>query len=484
MAGNQDTLRSLKIAYIFIITLIVYVALIPIYSNRCRKNTIAFGLLNSFAGGVFLTMAFVHILPEAVETYNLQMKTSHSEAQDSDGHRMLKQENFETVTNFNQMLGGGRFLDETEEETHVEEEAHAEIFPLPYVLFFLGYTVILLIDRILSVHFGVNHHHGHGEDENILEDDHTETKKIVVDEEKQQDIKISSVNRTIQPNTIDLDQIWQHKSQGGDEIQQNAVQKSNASEKQDFQENADSVEKSYQSKGLNLKPTGDSAPLQLDMSYEVKGHPSIQQEKSKTQKFNQQDQLQIKQTVRIQNHQKQPSQRESEEDLHHHTFEHSKLPTEKEVIVCGINLTPMVLLIALGFHSVFEGIALGLIKDLGVFINLMIGITIHHTVVSLSYGISLAKAKNKSQTAMLLSIVGLSLFESGGLAIGLGLNDAPEMVSSIILSFAGGTFVYIACSEILVHEFSVIKHRYWKFLCFIIGSAIIICLWFLHAHEE
>lgn len=51
-------------------TLIVYVALIPLYTTRCRKNNVAHGMLNSFAGGVFLTMAFVHILPEAVETYN------------------------------------------------------------------------------------------------------------------------------------------------------------------------------------------------------------------------------------------------------------------------------------------------------------------------------------------------------------------------------------------------------------------------------
>ena len=67
MASDQETLKSLKIAYIFIVTLIVYVAFIPLYTNRCRKSNLAYGLLNSFAGGVFLTMAFVHILPEAVE---------------------------------------------------------------------------------------------------------------------------------------------------------------------------------------------------------------------------------------------------------------------------------------------------------------------------------------------------------------------------------------------------------------------------------
>lgn len=114
----------------------------------------------------------------------------------------------------------------------------------------------------------------------------------------------------------------------------------------------------------------------------------------------------------------------------------------------------------------------------------MIGITIHHIVACISYGVSLGQSNSKSKKSMIISIIGLSTFESGGLAIGLGLSDAPEFVSSIILSFAGGTFVYISCSEILVHEFSEAKHRYLKFLMFIVGAAIITCLWFLHATDH
>ena len=171
------------------------------------------------------------------------------------------------------------------------------------------------------------------------------------------------------------------------------------------------------------------------------------------------------------------------EYYHHHVHEHDNQPKNKKVLICGIDLTPLVLLIALGFHSIFEGIALGLLKDMQVFINLMIGVTIHHIVACISFGISLGRSKNKTKSGIIASIVGLSLFESGGIAIGMGLSDAPDMVSSIILSFAGGTFVYIACSEILVHEFSEAKHRYWKFLFFLLGAGVIIGLWFLHSME-
>jgi zinc transporter ZupT len=62
---------------------------------------------------------------------------------------------------------------------------------------------------------------------------------------------------------------------------------------------------------------------------------------------------------------------------------------EKKVILCGLNIAPIALLIALGFHSIFEGIAIGLIKDFSVFVNLIIGITIHHAAACISYGVSL-----------------------------------------------------------------------------------------------
>ncbi len=75
------------------------------------------------------------------------------------------------------------------------------------------------------------------------------------------------------------------------------------------------------------------------------------------------------------------------------------------------------------------------------------------------------------------------MIESTGIGIGIGIKDAPGLVSSIVLSLAGGTFIYIACSEILIHEFGNNKNRYVKFLFFIIGCAAITLLWFLHQHE-
>ncbi len=80
-------------------------------------------------------------------------------------------------------------------------------------------------------------------------------------------------------------------------------------------------------------------------------------------------------------------------------------------------------------------------------------------------------------------MIALSLFQSSGLAIGMGLNDAPDIVGSIMLSFAGGTFIYIACSEILAHEFDgpdKIWLKYLKFFVYLIAAGGITVLWLLH----
>ena len=158
-------------------------------------------------------------------------------------------------------------------------------------------------------------------------------------------------------------------------------------------------------------------------------------------------------------------------------------PLEKHVLLCGVNVTPLILLLALGIHSIFEGIALGMSKSISTFVNLMIGVTLHHAAACISLGVSLGQHQTKSKKAIFLIFFGLSLIESTGIGIGIGIEDAPGLVSSIVLSLAGGTFIYIACSEILIHEFANNKNRYVKFLFFIIGCAAITLLWFLHQHE-
>jgi zinc transporter ZupT len=83
--SGVDTLMGLKIALIFILFGVCYLGLIPAYSKHCRGNKCVLSLMNCFAGGVFLAMALMHILPESVEEYYGAMT---GEEEDHADHRL------------------------------------------------------------------------------------------------------------------------------------------------------------------------------------------------------------------------------------------------------------------------------------------------------------------------------------------------------------------------------------------------------------
>jgi zinc transporter 1/2/3 len=140
-------------------------------------------------------------------------------------------------------------------------------------------------------------------------------------------------------------------------------------------------------------------------------------------------------------------------------------------------MAPVVLLFSLSFHSFFEGIAVGLLKDMATLANLIIGICIHQFVMSISLGTSLKKKNTPTRTSLLVQL-GFAMTEATGVAVGLGLSSAPDIVGSLILSVAGGTFIYIACSEIIVEEFSKLENRPAKLALFCLGALFMILLWF------
>jgi zinc transporter 1/2/3 len=61
-----------------------------------------------------------------------------------------------------------------------------------------------------------------------------------------------------------------------------------------------------------------------------------------------------------------------------------------------------VLLFSLSFHSFFEGIAVGLVKNMSSLINLVIGISIHQFVMAISLGASLKKKGTSNKVSLLV----------------------------------------------------------------------------------
>jgi zinc transporter ZupT len=128
---NSTAVLWTKIGFIVVSFVEAMVAgMIPTWSSSCRESPKILGIANSFAGGVFLAIAFMHITPEMIETWNTLPQNSTTLA---DGT---------VITN-------------------------EKVFPLPELMIFCGYTFILIIDKVLfDTHALFEHDHDGEHDHN------------------------------------------------------------------------------------------------------------------------------------------------------------------------------------------------------------------------------------------------------------------------------------------------------------------------------
>jgi len=132
-------------------------------------------------------------------------------------------------------------------------------------------------------------------------------------------------------------------------------------------------------------------------------------------------------------------------------------------------------MIALSVHAIFEGIALGLLGDLSSTINLIISILIHKFAEAMSISIAMQKSGMTFKEILQYMLI-FSLATPIGTGLGIVLHGMSEIVNIIFMSLAGGTFIYVSCSELIVEEFSLPGNRWFKLLVFILGATLIGCL--------
>jgi len=115
---SNNVTKGCFIAIAFLEALIM--GLIPVKSKRFRESPAILGIANAFSGGVFLAIALMHIMPEQVEAY---------------------------------------------------EEVGEVDFPMPFLILVIGYTLILIIDKVLFDTHDIfeTHEHGEGEHANSVE---------------------------------------------------------------------------------------------------------------------------------------------------------------------------------------------------------------------------------------------------------------------------------------------------------------------------
>ena len=152
------------------------------------------------------------------------------------------------------------------------------------------------------------------------------------------------------------------------------------------------------------------------------------------------------------------------EQEHEHEHEHEHKHEKK------IGITPYILLLALGFHGFFEGMALGIQGEVRDTLFLSLAIAAHKWAASLTLGISFIKAE--VQLKQLIIMIGIfGLIGPVGITFGMILRaTANAIVEGIFLAISVGTFIYIACTEVLVEEFEHSDNKYLKFIAFMVGG--------------
>ena len=76
-------------------------------------------------------------------------------------------------------------------------------------------------------------------------------------------------------------------------------------------------------------------------------------------------------------------------------------------------------------------------------------------------------------------IILFALMSPIGGIIGMFLSETNLIIDSIFSALSGGTFVYVACSEIIVAEFDKGSMQWLKMIMVVLGGSVITLLWFI-----
>jgi len=147
------------------------------------------------------------------------------------------------------------------------------------------------------------------------------------------------------------------------------------------------------------------------------------------------------------------------------------------------SLRATLLLVALSFHSLFEGLTIGLQDSEAQLISLFVAVLVHKAVMAFSMGLNLAGSAMSTKAIVLSNIV-FSVSSPIGTAVGIALANQPsslpqDICNGILQGIAGGTFLYITFFEVLPHELNTPEKRLWKVAFVIFGYSCICGLLFI-----
>jgi solute carrier family 39 (zinc transporter), member 1/2/3 len=129
------------------------------------------------------------------------------------------------------------------------------------------------------------------------------------------------------------------------------------------------------------------------------------------------------------------------------------------------------------FHTIFEGIAIGVQNNIGGFLSTAVAIAFHKWADALSMGIHYRSRNIPPKTAYAL-IIGQAALNAIAIGFGWAIVSFGDFVEAIFLSISAGTFLAISTMEMLGDQLHRPRFRFQKFFILIFATFFISAVWF------
>ena len=412
--NNKENLTLKLISLIIILIIGVIFGLIPYFIKSCRQNVKCLNLVNTFAGGLFLGIGLFHILPEANEKF--------------------------------------------------EKYKKLEDIPLAYFLSFISYAVILFVERVaFDGHSLLNgEHHNHKPNKmkrrKSIVRIHSQTKYIESEGNLLKKKNYSNEKTSTEQNSND-------KNNENLQLKENKITIQNLKEVNSNENQKEKVKLKHSPHSIKREKSKFSIKSILKAFYssnrtEKKLDRTFEKDKSNLLIYQKENLIIPKESMN-------ELRRTYSLPLISSKEFYSKINKEKKVP----NLfTPFILLFALGFHGIFEGLAIGIGDNKKDILFLLLAVAAHKWAASLSLGISFIKAKTTKKLYIIMVMI-FAFIGPFGIALGIILSQSTnDLLEGILLGISTGTFIYVACSDVLVEEFEDRNNKYIKFFLFVLGG--------------
>ncbi|OUC47703.1 putative metal cation transporter, ZIP family, partial [Trichinella nativa] len=155
----------------------------------------------------------------------------------------------------------------------------------------------------------------------------------------------------------------------------------------------------------------------------------------------------------------------------------------------------LTLLTSIMFHSVLEGLSIGIQTKETAALALFFAVISHKTLIAFSLGLQLVRIHRNSKKFVCFCVFLFSIASPAGIGIGIGIETAnideklKFLLFMIFSALSVGTFLYITFFEIIMHELKNEQSNLLKIIsmmvgCFLIGILLIMTPHSEHWHED